>query len=196
MTASEDTSFAQVVSLACHDLRTPLATISGFAKTLTRMQDLGEPLARYLGMIEAASDQLAELLDDLGVAARIESGRYDPPRRETDTLELARGAAERFADGAVAVEGPGGGVSVDVTGTERAVYNLARCAIRHGGIDRLTLHADEQELRFAPIAPAAAAIVTAEDLRDLGAAVAGRVIEAQGGDTRLDGETLVVRLPR
>ena len=187
-------SFPRLVTLACHDLRTPLATVHGFARTLAS-RDIPDA-RRYLTMMAEATDQLAELLDDLGVAARIESGRYDPPRRETDTLELARGAAGRFADGAVAVEGPGGGVSVDVTGTERAVYNLARCAIRHGGIDRLTLHADEQELRFAPIAPAAAAIVTAEDLRDLGAAVAGRVIEAQGGDTRLDGETLVVRLPR
>ena len=29
-----DTSFARLVSLACHDVRTPLATVHGFAKTL------------------------------------------------------------------------------------------------------------------------------------------------------------------
>lgn len=196
MAAAEDTSFARTVSLACHDLRTPLATISGFAKTLTRMQDLADPLARYLGMIEAASDQMAELLDDLGVAARIEAGRYEPTLGETDTLDLAHHAASRLGDAAVAVEGAGGPVTVDVDASRRAVYNLARCAIRHGGLERLALRADGDELRFAPIAPEAAAIVTAEDIRDLGAAVAVRVIAALGGDRRLDRETLVVRLPR
>jgi len=34
-----------------------------------------------------------------------------------------------------------------------------------------------------------------ESLRDLGAAIALRVVEALGGSSVLDGETLVVRLP-
>ena len=32
--------FAQLVSLACHDLRTPLATATGFAHTLQRLDSL------------------------------------------------------------------------------------------------------------------------------------------------------------
>jgi hypothetical protein len=35
----------------------------------------------------------------------------------------------------------------------------------------------------------------AEDLRDFGAAVAGRVVSALGGSVAVDGEALVVRLP-
>ena len=70
--------FPRVVSLACHDLRTPLATIFGFARTLTRTEVLDERSARFVGMIESASEQMTELLDQLGVAARIEAGRYDP----------------------------------------------------------------------------------------------------------------------
>ena len=147
-------------------------------------------------MIEAASEQMAELLDDLGVAARIESGRYEPARSETDTLELAQHAAAQLGDATIAVEGGGGRVTVDVDATRRAVYNLARCAIRHGGLEQLSLRAEGDELRFAPIAAEAAAVVTGDDLRDLGAAVAGRVVEALGGERRLEGETLVVRLPR
>ena len=73
-----DTSFPRLVSLAAHDLRTPLATIHGFAQTLVRMGDLGQPKQRYLEMIDVASRQLAELLDELGLAARIEGGRYEP----------------------------------------------------------------------------------------------------------------------
>ena len=40
MTQADD--FPRLVSLACHDLRTPLATVFGFARTLVRMEGLGE----------------------------------------------------------------------------------------------------------------------------------------------------------
>ena len=187
-------SFARLVSLACHDLRTPLATVHGFARTLLRMEDVGEPMSRYLGIMEEATTQLAELLEDLAVAARIESGRYDPGLRDADTLELARAAAERL-EGRVVVRGDGGTVSVDPPAVERSVYNLARCAIRHGGLERLELAADGPELAYEPIRPEAAPIVLAHELRDLGAATARSVIEALGGSLELDGERLVVSLP-
>jgi signal transduction histidine kinase len=187
-------SFPRLVSLACHDLRTPLATVHGFARTLLRMEGIGEPMDRYLGIMEEASTQLGELLEDLAIVARIESGRYDPALRDADTLDFARGAAEKL-DGKVEVRGEGGTVSVDPEAAARAVYNLARCAIRHGGLDRLELAADGPELAFAPIATEAVAILLAEDLRDLGAATARIVVEALGGSLELDGERLVVSLP-
>ena len=87
--SAADSSFPRLVSLAAHDLRTPLATIHGFAQTLIRMGDLGEPKQRYMEMIDTASRQLAELLDELGTAARIESGRYEPSRQPTDSLALS-----------------------------------------------------------------------------------------------------------
>ena len=193
--ASEDTSFARLVSLAVHDLRTPLATVSGFAKTLTRMEDLGDPLARYLGMIEAASEQLADLLEELGVAARIESGRYEPPPSTMDTLELARAAADRMAGDEVHVHGEGVPVTLDIEYVERAIFGLARCAIRHGALERLDVAVNGGELALSPIPAEAAPIVLAQELRDLGAAVAHRVLEANGASVELAGETLRVRLP-
>src|SRR5436305_1930319 len=92
MSSGQDTSFIRLVSLACHDLRTPLATVHGFARTITRSGDLEEPASRYLEMIEAASGQLAELLDELSLAARIEAGRYDPTTNEVELGELVLGA--------------------------------------------------------------------------------------------------------
>ena len=107
-----DTSFARLVSLACHDVRTPLATVHGFAKTLTRTVDLEAPADRYVEMIEAASTQMAELLDELSLVARIEDGRYDPALREADTLALAHAAAERLGEDRVRVSGDGATIVV------------------------------------------------------------------------------------
>ena len=50
----------------------------GFARTLTRTTQLEPPADRYLEMIDAASEQLGELLDELGLAARIEDGAAEP----------------------------------------------------------------------------------------------------------------------
>ena len=38
------TEFARLVTLACHDLRTPLATVNGFAKTLVRGGQLDDQI--------------------------------------------------------------------------------------------------------------------------------------------------------
>src|ERR671935_3139398 len=125
-----DTSFARLVSLAAHDLRTPLATIHGFAQTLLRMGGLEQPHDRYVDMIAAAAGQLAELLDELGLAARIEGNRYEPNLQPANTLELARGAAAELGDERVRVDGEGGDVHVDVDATQRGVAALAQCALR------------------------------------------------------------------
>src|SRR6059058_4983454 len=95
---SQESPFARLVMLACHDLRTPLATVHGFASTLTRMQGLEEPVPRYLAMIESASRQMAELIDELSLSARIEADRYEPTLQDVDTLDLSRAAAARLGE--------------------------------------------------------------------------------------------------
>jgi signal transduction histidine kinase len=180
--------------LACHDLRTPLATVHGFASTLIRMEGFEEPASRYLAMIETASQQLAELIDELSLSARIEADRYDPPLQEADTLELARAAAGRLGEERVEVGGEGARVSVDRDATERALAALAQCALRHGGLDQVGLTVRGEELELRPITPASAPVVLGEDLRDLGAAVAVRLLEALGGSVSLEGGTLRLRL--
>ena len=192
---TQDAVFPRLVSLACHDLRTPLATVSGFAHTLARLDDIDPPADRYIEMMLAASAELSELLDSLGLLARIEGGRYEPTRIESDSLQLAKAAAGRLGDERTDVAGKGGAVAIDPEPAQQAVYGLARCALRHGGLERVRIAADGPELRIDPVVAGAAPIVMVEDPRDLGAAVGRRVVDALGGSTELDGETLVVRLP-
>jgi len=190
-----ETIFPRLVSLAAHDLRTPLATIHGFAQTLVRMGDLGEPKQRYLEMIDEASRQLGELLDELGLAARIEAGRYEPNLQPIGVLELARGAAEELGEERVAVSGEGGEVKVDVEATQRGVSALAQAALRHGGLEQVDLRVDGATLTVSPVTTSSGPVLLGEELRDLGAAVAVQVIRALGGSVEVEGETLRVRLP-
>lgn len=191
MAPTEDT-FARLVSLAVHDLRTPLATVSGFARTLQRTP-LGDPTDAYVQMMVAASNQLAELLEDVGLVARIESGRWEPNVQEVDSLELARNAAEAV-EGAGA-DGSGAPVRVDSDAAETALRQLARCALRHGGLQELDLTVAGPEIAIAPVTEAAAPILLGQEARDLGALIALRIVRALGGTVELQGGSLLVRLP-
>jgi signal transduction histidine kinase len=187
-----DTSFARLVSLACHDVRTPLATVHGFAKTLTRTADLAPPADRYVEMIEAASAQMAELLDELSLVARIESGRYDPGLRETDTLTLARSAAEQLGQDRVKVSGEGATVTTDVDAVDRGVSALVQAALRHGGLEEVEVVVRGLVVEVSPITDSSAAVVLGLELRDLGAAVAVRLIDFLGGTVEVDDGTLTI----
>jgi len=189
-----DTSFARLVSLACHDVRTPLATVHGFVKTLERTAELAPPADRYVEMIDQASEQMAELLDELSLAARIESGRYEPVLREADTLELARGAQRRLGEDRVHVSGSGSAVETDGDAVERGVSALVQATLRHGGLDEVTVAVDGPVIEVAPVTDSSSRVVLGLELRDLGAAVAVRLVERLGGSVAVDGQTLRIRL--
>jgi signal transduction histidine kinase len=177
--------FSRLVSLACHDLRTPLATVSGFAKTMLRMDELEEDKRlRYLGLIDTSASELAELLDLLSLAARIEGGRYDPVVREVDSLALAPKGAT----------GTGAVVQVDPEPVEQALSALARAAARHGGVE-VAASVDGARIMIEPVTADAAPVVLGEAAKDLGAAVAVLLVRSLGGEVALDGECLVVTLP-
>ena len=166
----------------------------GFAKTLSRVE-LPGPAPRYVEMIEAATDQIAELLDELSLLAQIESGRFEPRLDEVDSLELAREAAGELEEGTVAVSGTGATVLVEVEATRRSLRQLARAARRHGGLENVYLAVAGAQLEIGPISGPAGVVVTGAELRELGAAAAVELIKAQGGSVDLDGERLKVRLP-
>jgi signal transduction histidine kinase len=191
---THDSAFARLVSLACHDLRTPLATVHGFASTLERTGNLEPPADRYVEMISAASAQIAELLDELSLAARIESERYEPSPREVDTLELAQAAAARLGEDRVHVSGSGATTETDAPAVERGVAALIQSALRHGGLDEVEVAVDGMEIRVSPVGAAAAPVVLGEDLRDLGAAVAALLVRRLGGSLAVEGGTLLIRL--
>jgi signal transduction histidine kinase len=145
-------------------------------------------------MIEQASAQMAELLDELSLVARIEAGRYEPVLRDADTLVLARAAAERLGEDRVRVAGDGAVVATDVEAVGRGVSALVQAALRHGGLEEVDVRVRGRELDVSPISDSSGPVVLGKDLRDLGAAVAVLVIEQLGGAVSVAAGTLTVRL--
>jgi signal transduction histidine kinase len=190
-----DPRFPELVSLACHDLRTPLATVAGFAATLLRVGGMDEKSERYVTLIQTAAGQLAHITDDLAVAARVAGGRYEPLLEARDSLALSEAAAATLGDGLVTVSGSGTNVLVDPGPVTRALASFANAALRHGALEHIAVDVDHTRITFRPVPEAAAAVVLSTELRDLGAAAGRVVIEALGGSVEDGDEAVVVALP-
>ena len=190
---TNDRRFAELVSVACHDILTPLATVYGFARTLEQLP-LEPPAPRYLEMIGAASAQIDDLVDQLRLVARIEAGKYDPTLVERDSLELARAAAERLEEGRLNVAGRGAPVLVDPEPAARALSHLARAAARFGGHESVSLDVAGAELVLSPLSRSARPVVLGEEPRELAAPAAALLIGALGGSLDAREDELVIRL--
>jgi signal transduction histidine kinase len=191
---TQDRPYTKLVTIACHDLVNPLATVHGFARTLEGLE-LDAPAGRYVEMIRLAGEQLRDLIEQLRIATLIEAGRYAPALVDVDSLELAQGAAEALGEERVTVSGKGSGVMVDPDPVRRAVAQLVRAALRYGGQDSVDLVVSGPELAVSPLGRAAAPVLLGERFDELGGPAAAMLIRALGGSLAAEDERLVVRLP-
>jgi signal transduction histidine kinase len=173
----DEAGFAALVDLACHDLRTPLATVTGFSKTILRAGELGDP--RYIELIDQAAEEMSVIVERLGLASRIAGGRYDPHLVEANTLELA-------AASGIPASGEGAAVETDAETVTRSLHALAAAAVRFGGDQAAPQWVIAG--RTLELAPAPSTM-----MKDLGALVALAAFNALGS-AEYDGEKLVVRL--
>ncbi|MGH3043221.1 MAG: histidine kinase dimerization/phospho-acceptor domain-containing protein [Gaiellaceae bacterium] len=190
---TNDRQYAELVSVACHDILTPLATVYGFARTLERVE-LEPPADRYVEMIGAASKQIDDLVDQLRLATRIQLGVYKPVLVEQDSLELAQAAAELLEEGRVEISGEGSAVLVDPDPTARALAQLARATARFGGHETVTMQVAGPVLTVAPLSRPAEAVVLGEEFRELAAPAAAMLVRALEGTLEARDETLVIVL--
>jgi len=189
-----DPRLPELVSIACHDISAPLATVYGFARTLLKL-GLDEPASRYVEMIDAASLQMGELVKQLSMVARIERGLYAPMLEAADSLELAHGAAEDLEAERLVVSGHGAAVSIEPEATRRALAQLARAAARYGGHDSVSFEVRGAELELAPVGRVAAPVVLGEDAKELSAAASALHVRAIGGSLEEQDGRLLIRLP-
>lgn len=186
--------FPQVISRACHDLRTPLASAFGFARTLQRLGAVEGEHARYLSIVVEATEELGRLIDCLALLARAEDGRVVLDPSTVASGELAGEAVALVPGHRVSLTGAGALLEVD---RARAVSALAWLveAVEHAvpGSEPLDVEAREDgSLALGPLSTVMADrfVDGAGDLRALAALTVAR---AHGGSLAREGDRVVLR---
>jgi signal transduction histidine kinase len=89
----------EFIALVSHDLRTPLTSIIGYVE-LALDEDGSAPLdeerRRYLEVVARSSDRLLRLVDDLLLAARLQSGRFILTTEDAELEAIAAGALDEM----------------------------------------------------------------------------------------------------
>ena len=133
------------LSVASHELRTPITTLGLQIDGLFRMmqqqvpQTLQETLSRRLEVTRRQIDRLAGLVGALIDVSRITSGRLQLSKQLADLVEVIRLVLERFGDDALRGgsslrferQGPVWG-NFDVSRVDQVFTNLLSNAIRYG----------------------------------------------------------------
>ena len=127
------------VSMAAHELRSPLTAIKGFARTLLLKGEQLAPERRhsYLGMIDDQSNRLARLVEDLMQVARIDAGRVVIEPEELDVGVVVKELLEQFRgkwrDRQISIEATGGlpVATADPHRLEEILINLIDNAVKY-----------------------------------------------------------------
>ncbi|MBR4767393.1 MAG: amino acid permease, partial [Lachnospiraceae bacterium] len=80
-----------------HDIRTPMNAIVGYVTLAKREKDLSPAVREYLGKIEASSDHLLALINDVLEMSRIESGRMELAPVPTDLSRVMSDVRNLFS---------------------------------------------------------------------------------------------------
>jgi signal transduction histidine kinase len=187
--------FPEVISRACHDLRTPLASAYGFARTLERLDAVEGDNARYLTVVVEAAEELGRLIDCLALLARAEDGRLVLDPGEVGSSELADAALELVPGDRVSQQGAGARIEVD---RDRAVSGLAwlvEAAVHAVPGDEPLLLDVRADGSFAvgPL-PAVTADRFVEGAGDLRALAALAVARAHGGTLAREDDRVLLQL--
>lgn len=125
-------------SVIAHDLRQPVTTISAFAQSLARKDDLPPDAAKRVEHIRSAARRLDRMIADLLDLSRLQSDRFQLDVQPTDLCTLARDAVERarpeLPGHEVIVRGPAElpPARVDAIRLEQVLYNLLTNAAKYG----------------------------------------------------------------
>ncbi|MEO7804184.1 MAG: GAF domain-containing protein [Actinomycetota bacterium] len=129
---------ADFVAVVGHELRTPLTVVKGYIKTLIRRGDdlSAEQTKEAHRTIDAQTQRLERLVEDLLYVSRIETSRPTLHLQSTDIVELAHGLLSEFKmanpDREFTLMGPSTlSLMLDRTKIEQALYHLLDNACKY-----------------------------------------------------------------
>jgi PAS domain S-box-containing protein len=191
----------EFISIAAHELRTPLATV--FARLQLAERRLSRPevdlaaALRDVVLVRQSAERLRALLDRLLDISRISSGRLELEKADTDVADLVRSVSSAFAETSghvIRVDSPQSPeatrASLDAVRIDEVITNLLDNALKYGGpsdpID-VDVQADGARVSFA--------------VRDRGPGIAPdkreRIFEPfERGDTKMPGVGLGLHVAR
>lgn len=87
-----DKAKTEFVSVASHEIRTPVATILGFAQTIlaSDIEISKEESCKYLRVIESEAIRLSKLVNEILDISKIQTGKLEITKEELDFVELIR----------------------------------------------------------------------------------------------------------
>jgi sigma-B regulation protein RsbU (phosphoserine phosphatase) len=132
----------QFIAVLGHDLRNPLAAISGTAELLSLRPSLDEAVTRNVQRIQRAAERMSALIDDVldfargrlgdGLPLHRTAGELLQPLLDQIVAELQVSHADRVIDAAIAVGEP---ITCDPRRIQQLFSNLLANALTHGAAD-------------------------------------------------------------
>jgi two-component system sensor histidine kinase KdpD len=141
-----------LLSSLSHDLRTPLASITGAVTSLRELGDKMSPPDRQdlLASIEEEAGRLSRFVKNLLDMSRIEAGALEVRRDWVDVADAIRAATQRirkvFPDGKVAVSVAPNlpFIRADANLLQQVLFNLLDNAHKYGGGAAVNVHARQE----------------------------------------------------
>ncbi len=141
-----------LLSSLSHDLRTPLASITG---AVTSLRELGDKMSTpdrqdLLASIEEEAGRLSRFVKNLLDMSRIEAGALEVRRDWVDVADAIRAATQRirkvFPDGKVAVSVAPNlpFIRADANLLQQVLFNLLDNAHKYGGGSAVNVHARQE----------------------------------------------------
>ncbi|MEX2431392.1 MAG: ATP-binding protein [Dehalococcoidia bacterium] len=145
------------VSVASHELRTPMTTVIGFTELLLRRESTPEQRKAWLEHVYDDSQRVVRIVDDLLNVSRIQSGKLPVELREVDVRDLIADAVESMKQATdihetVVAVGPDLPLAVaDADKVTQVLINLLSNAIKYspsGGRITVSAHHDTANARL------------------------------------------------
>lgn len=87
-----------LITNVSHDIKTPLTSIINYVDLLKRLKIQEEPAKSYINILDAKSQRLKQLTDDLVEASKISSGNIELQREALHFAELVNQAIGEFSE--------------------------------------------------------------------------------------------------
>lgn len=186
---------------ACHELRSPLAVVYGFARMLENASNLDEAATeKYVSQIVRSAERLDHMLDDLSKIGRVAAGRIHPNIEHVPLRSVIDDlCATSTNDGRLSVDaGADVAVKADPAWLTESLQAVVDGLCFEEGIDvRITWRHEPHDVQLHVVPNSSFPMIDVEpDKSGLGISLARMRIVAMGGGFEGSGDRIVITLPR